>query len=180
MINFKFDQEKALSAVLYIAHEAEKAGFHKISKILFFADQKHLAKYGRPILGNDYIAMESGPVPSQVYDMLKAVRGDSYFSSNAKSLKEFFIVEEKYVVKPLKKADIDEFSDSDLECLNQSIEENKDLNFDELKEKSHKEAYHSVDLNNKIDIEDIAKEAGVNDEMLKYIEINAQNNFAFH
>jgi len=67
MLKFKFDQEKAVSAILYISKrliEAEgniEPDFHKIFKILYFADQKHLANYGRPIIGDHYIAMEHGP-----------------------------------------------------------------------------------------------------------------------
>lgn len=178
-MKFKFDKEKALAAILYIANKVEKADFHKVSKILFFADQMHLAKYGRPVLGDAYIAMENGPVPSQVYDILKAVRGDSYFSQFADELKKMFIIEGRFIIKPLVDADLDEFSDSDIECIDMSIAENKDLSFTQLKDKSHNKAYHSVDLNNEISIEEIAKEAGANNEMLKYIELSSQNSYVF-
>lgn len=81
MLYFKFNEEKALSAILYITKKLMeggiKVGLHKVFKIFYFADQKHLSRYGRPITGDHYIAMEHGPVPSRIYDMVKTVRGDS-------------------------------------------------------------------------------------------------------
>ena len=53
-------------------------------KILYFSDRNHLSKYGRSITGDTYIAMTDGPVPSKIYDIFKSVRGDGFFSINAK------------------------------------------------------------------------------------------------
>lgn len=50
-----FNSEKSLQAVLYIANRVERKDFHKIFKVLYFADREHLIKYGRPITGDTYI-----------------------------------------------------------------------------------------------------------------------------
>lgn len=74
MVHFKFNRDKAIATVLFIAEKLIKrygkngADLHKIFKILYFADQKHLAKYGRPIVGDFYVAMREGGVPSKIYD----------------------------------------------------------------------------------------------------------------
>ena len=47
-----FNSEKSLQAVLYIANRVERKDFHKIFKVLYFADREHLIKYGRPITGD--------------------------------------------------------------------------------------------------------------------------------
>ena len=78
MSNFR--KEIAIEAILYIANRVERKDIHKICKILYYADQRHLSKYGRSITGDTYIAMAYGPVPSNVEDIFKAVRGDSFFS----------------------------------------------------------------------------------------------------
>jgi hypothetical protein len=46
--------------------------FHTVLKVLFFADVNHLNNYGRPIVGDDYVALPHGPVPQTTYDILKA------------------------------------------------------------------------------------------------------------
>ena len=77
-MNVQFDKTKALNALLYVANRIQRKDFHKIFKIIYFAERQHLADWGRPITGDTYIAMEAGPVPSRIYAMLKMVRGDSY------------------------------------------------------------------------------------------------------
>jgi len=177
MINLKFDKEKSIAALLYIVKQLEKADLHKISKILYYADQKHITKYGTSITGDFYFAAKFGPVPSKIYDILKTVRGDSLYQTN--EFKKYFTVDYSYIVTALEEADLDEFSESDLECINEAIKENKEKHFNDLVEKSHKKAYNSVPLNNKIPVEEIAEEGGANSEMIKYIETVAENCNAF-
>jgi len=173
MIKFEFNKEKSISALLYVTKLIKKADLHKISKILYFADQKHLTKYGTVITGDFYIAMEFGPVPSRIYDIFKAVRGDGLVETD--EFNEYFNVSQSYLIKPLKEPDMDEFSESDIECINESIVENKELEFEELVSKSHGKAYKSAKSNCKISLEEIAKEGGANSEMLKYIGSVAEN-----
>ena len=73
----QFNKVKTLNALLYVANRIQRKDFHKIFKVIYFADRQHLADWGRPITGDTYIAMDAGPVPSRLYDMLKIVRGDS-------------------------------------------------------------------------------------------------------
>jgi uncharacterized phage-associated protein len=168
MERFKFDKEKAISAVLYITERLQKADFHKISKIIYFADQKHMVRYGRPISGDYYVKMDNGPVPSQIYDMLKTVRGDSLCKST--EYDKFFKVESSYIVLPLCKPNLDDFSETDLECLNESLVENKDLNFKALVNKSHGEAWNSAGAYSNISVEKIAKEGGADKEMINFLK----------
>jgi uncharacterized phage-associated protein len=177
MIRFKFDKEKSIAALLYIVKQLGSADFHKISKILYYADQKHLIKYGTPITGDFYNAMNYGPVPSRIYDILKTVRGDSLFNTN--EFAQYFAVDNAYIVKALVEPDLDEFSESDVECLTEAIAENKDLDFTKLVNKSHGKAYKSAYRNGTITPEEIAKEGGANEEMIKYINSVAENNYVF-
>ena len=78
---------------------------HKLCKILYFADQRHLSLYGRSITGDTYIAMQYGPVPSNVDDILKAVRGDSFFSGYIEELKDKLTFDNRYHLCPLKIVD---------------------------------------------------------------------------
>lgn len=83
-----FQYEAAVNALLFVLSElGGKSDMHKLCKILYFADQRHLSLYGRSITGDTYIAMQYGPVPSNVDDILKAVRGDSFFPGTLRNLK---------------------------------------------------------------------------------------------
>lgn len=177
MVRFRFNEEKAVTALLYISskliHLKRKADFHKVFKILYFADQKHLVRYGRPILGDFYIAMKDGPVPSQVYDILKTVRGDSIFADNRGFGKLIEI--SNYYMHPKVEPDLENFSETDLECLDESCRENCKMSFKDLREKSHDTAWKNANRDDKISYEEIAKEAGAAGEMLSYIKTLAEN-----
>src|SRR5258705_2140806 len=105
---FKFDREKAISAIKVVLKNVDgKCDFHRLFKILYFAEQKHLSKYGRPIFGDTYIAMKDGPVPSDIYDILKIIKGDSiyYDPSLQETFAKYFSVDDYKV--SLKELDLD-------------------------------------------------------------------------
>lgn len=173
MSNSLFRKEVALHAIMYIL---EKMGgscdIHKICKILYFADQGHLSKYGRSITGDRYIAMAYGPVPSQVDDMFKAVRGDSYFSNtdDAKILSTYFGFRNRFIVEQYKTPDMDYLSESDVEVLDASIAFCRDKGFEELTRTSHGLAWNNTKENRAISTKDILREIGDDEEYASYIE----------
>ncbi|MBQ9363838.1 MAG: SocA family protein [Bacteroidaceae bacterium] len=167
-MNVQFDRTKALNAMLYVANRVQRKDFHKIFKIVYFADRQHLADWGSPITGDTYIAMEAGPVPSRMYDMMKIVRGDSYLP-DTEGLSKYFTVENWMYVKPLTDADLDQLSRSDQEALDESISKYAALSYDEIKEKSHDVAWRSTARDFSIKWEDIARETGIDSEELECI-----------
>lgn len=180
MINFKYDQDKAIAAILYICHKLKKQSIdtdlHKVFKILYFAERKLLAKYGMPITGDFFSAMPDGPVPSKIYDLLKMVRNKSPILE-MNQVREYFRIENwKYIV-PLRSPDMDELSEADLKVINESIEENKHHSFEELKEKSHGDAYHKAPKTGlkKIDYCDMAVEEGAPPGICDLIKITSEN-----
>jgi uncharacterized phage-associated protein len=172
-IEYSIDKNKSISVVLFILKSLGKIDIHKLFKIIYFADQKHLVKYGRPITGDCYIAMKDGPVPSNIYDFVKIVRGESVYHDE--QLNSKFEVIKHFYLNPLTEPDLTELSKSNIECLEESIKENKGLSYKQLVEKSHDAAYNKADRNNLISFEDIAMTAGANDEMLKYITETAEH-----
>ena len=153
-IHFEFKPNKALEAILYISSKlySGDAGFHKISKIFYFADKMHLQRYGRLICGDHYVAMEHGPVPSNTYDIMKKVVA---YNSTLKDLDfESFSNDGKKVV-PSREANMGLLSESDIECLNESIEFCGEKDFDTLTIISHDKAWESADVNDSISLESI-------------------------
>ena len=104
---FYMKKEKIINSMLFILNNlGGQSDLHKIFKILYFADQKHLITYGFPITGDFYIAMPAGPVPSKSYDVLKAIRGDSFWSNVTPNYNSIFDVK-GYNVAAKTTADID-------------------------------------------------------------------------
>jgi uncharacterized phage-associated protein len=192
MVDFKLDEEKALAAFLYIVNKLLDPSdrpyrdrfpdIHRIFKILYFADEKHLARYGRPVAGDIYIAMEDGPVPSHTYDVVKTVRGDGKtirLFGEKEHLKGFFEVYDEYNILPTQDPDMDELSESDLECLDESIRENRHLTYAQLRAKSHDRAYKEAEQNREISFLEMADIEGADEYTLQYIELSAENSNAF-
>jgi len=61
---------KIIQAVFYILGNIGKADKLKLVKLLYLADKCHLIRYGRTITGDDYWAMDYGPVGSAAKDIL--------------------------------------------------------------------------------------------------------------
>lgn len=159
MRNFNLHKEKAVNSLLFVIGKLDKADTHKTYKILYFADQKHLLKYGRPIVGDTYVKMQYGPVPSFIKDVV---------NEEIQGLEEVVAKYNRYYIKPLKEADLDYLSESDIECLVESIEENKNLSFPALTDKSHDYAYNKA--NWAIDYLDMAKSVDADENTLRYIK----------
>lgn len=112
-IEFKFDPQKAVEVIIYIAQRIPQPTFLSVAKLMYFADKTSLELYGRFISGDTYCAMKNGPVPSSSYDIMKEARTTDHFG---------FQVEHECYINPKRDADLDEFSDSDQKCLDRIIE----------------------------------------------------------
>ncbi|MBA4318488.1 MAG: hypothetical protein C0412_08810 [Flavobacterium sp.] len=162
---FIFKKQKALEVIIYIANHV--SDLYHVLKIIYFADKEHLSRYGRFINGDSYVAMKDGPVPSQSYDIIKALRGDGLYGLNKEDLNSVTIVENE--VKPNRKANLDFLSETDIECLDESIKKYKDYTFNDLHKESSDAAYDAADRNNFMSIIDIAKTLKNSDEVVLYL-----------
>lgn len=169
MDNIKlFNKDVTLNAVLYIIQQmGGKVDMHKIFKTLYFADRRHLSKYGRTVTGDIYIAMNYGPVPSKTDDIFKAVRGDSFFSAG--SLGDYFCFVNRFIVTNKRNPDMDYLSESDVECLDFAINLCKGKSFDELTQMSHGIAWEVTNRDREMSYEDILREEGDTEEYIQYI-----------
>ena len=169
----------SVHSVLYILEKLEgKGDFHKIFKILYFADQKHLTRYGSFFTDDQYVAMKNGPVPSMTYDILKALRGQGLHSNDQDKFRTYFNLIDTYNVEAKIKPDLDELSESAIKCLNESISENKKYNFDELTERSHDLAWDKTSRDCEMNVEYIAEAGVANPTMIEYIKTNIENQSA--
>lgn len=110
-IAFDFNEPKAIETILYLAKRISRSYKYNICKMLYLADKTSLEKYGRFIFGESYSAMKEGATPSKAYDLLKEI---------AEGCSDAISVDGNAVVA-LRDADLDYLSESDIECLDQTI-----------------------------------------------------------
>lgn len=177
-----FNYDKAINSLLYSLHRlGNRSDMHRLCKILYFADQRHLSKYGRSITGDTYIAMQFGPVPSCIDDILKALRGDSFFSSvpEIEQLKSCIIFENRFMIRSLCDPDMDELSESDVECIDYAIELCNDKSFAELTRFSHGLAWNNTQRDRAMSVKDILREVGDEEAYVDYIADNIKLQASF-
>lgn len=174
-----FNKGVAINAILYIIQSFGRVDLHKICKILYYADQHHLAKYGRQITGDTYICMPFGPVPSNIEDIFKALRGESFFADQVQDLKDVIVFVNKYMVTSSMKPDMDELSESDIECLDAAIEKCRPLDFAQLTNMSHGLAWSLSNNGEEISIDNILREAGEDEGYIDYIREKRETQLSF-
>lgn len=138
MIRFNFDWEKTVDAIEFLAQQKPGMTQYYIGKLLFFADREHIMDYGRPITGDRYVAMEHGPVPSAVRNLLNG----EYPDEVADRLEDRVVIEtngNKQHVYPKGTEPSPLLSGSDREYLIDAVNKYAHLSFGELKEISHED-----------------------------------------
>lgn len=170
MFKMIFDDEKALESLLYITNRCKIKDIYHILKIQFFADCKHLERNGRFITGDYYVAMKNGPVAGNAYNFLKVARGENVYipESIIGKIKQAFTVN-GYQVQPLREADTDYLSISDMKCLDESISENSGLSFKELNDKSHGDLWRNAGLNDEITFDYFVKYSQNSEQLREYL-----------
>lgn len=134
-IRFKFDVEKFVTVMLLLGKETPQLDVLKAAKLLYFIDREHLRKFGRPVLGDHYVAMKEGPVPSRAYDLLKDIRlgAEPSIPIRAQLTQDW-----KYeIFSPQVEPNLELLSESELASIRKIIEELGNLSGWELRNRSH-------------------------------------------
>lgn len=123
-IEFRFNKQKANTVILYLANKDYGISKMRLLKYVFFADFYHINQYGRPILGDHYVAMDNGPVLSKLYDMLKYSSRD-------------YSIEKRMIIIPKAEPDLEYLSKSDIEALDYALENYSQYETLEMSKMSH-------------------------------------------
>lgn len=183
---------KIKATVLYILKQIpEGVDYIHLFKMMYFAQQEHLVKYGMPIIDDSFMARKHGPVAALTYKLLRSVEGKEEMTDGC--LRDFahslsVTMEDGHQVVRIAngaECDMDELSMSNLKILDKWIASCKDVNSFDLSDLSHDAAWKCAkartDLtgeDTKITLYDMAKAAGANDVMLGVIrdrQINKQS-----
>ncbi len=76
------DRKKLTELVLFILDKTGGVDFYHAFKILYFAEMKHLAKWGSGFVPDEFCALKYGPVPTQLYDAVKELNRDTQLIVN--------------------------------------------------------------------------------------------------
>ena len=174
-----YDSKKLTELVLFILSKTGGVDFYHAFKILYFAEMKHLAKWGSGIVPDEFCALKYGPVPTQLYDAVKELNHPRMILSEELSeVIQFAGEDAPNVLLPKREANLKYLSKSEIEALEQSIEENESLTFGQLMRKSHDEAWEEANRRtngtNVISPVSMARVLNADDAMLEYIEEQMQ------
>lgn len=122
MTRIKFDSEKAIEAAAVIARrEGKRIGPMRLLKLLYIADRVAIEQRGRPIIGSRAVAMDHGPLHSDVYNMIK---GDH--PANPR-WSRFFTRLSKRELQLDNEPDNKCLSQHDIQILNEVVDDHSDL-----------------------------------------------------
>ena len=186
MINFakrmrtEDDMLTLKAVVLYIIdHSSMKhRDVYSIVKTAFYAQQIQFSQSGIPLFKDEICALPFGPVPSDIYDILKIARGDQ-------SAIEFHLHDglleiasaigfdaERFFAK--EKPDMDYLSAADVQALDQAIQRIDAMQFEDIVNDTHSDEWARV-FNGKsrkkvMNNLNIAKEGGASPAILEYLK----------
>jgi uncharacterized phage-associated protein len=154
MLRFNPNPQKIIEALTWVASKCPGKGSHFVLKTLFFADKFHLSKYGRPVLGDTYVKLPWGPVPSMAYDLLKGSDYAPIFALEEVS-KAIQVVKDKWPrISAKREPNMHFFSRTDIEALEQALDHCRGLSFDDLSNITHQErAWSEATMNGEMDYE---------------------------
>lgn len=148
-ISFDFDARRFVNAAAYLVERCPEVTKMKLSKLLYFADKQHLLSYGKPIIGDRYVKMEFGPVPSSGYDLMKH---DERALVEDQALFDHHLHVDGNEISLKVKANLRALSETDKEALDSVISTYGDLTPAQLSKLSHREpAWVNAEMNADMD-----------------------------
>lgn len=173
-IAFKFAADKAAAAIQMLVQRNPGVDLHTALKSFYFADKSHLNAEGRPIFGARYRAMKYGPVPLEIYEMIK---GESYWLAE--------LGEEKYPWKiegfllhpgpdngPQFSNEV--FSPSDLEHLEAGMELSRSMTFNHRTAATHGLDWRAANMGI-MRYEDMIEDTPQKEAILRYLIENSMH-----
>lgn len=144
-LQFKFSIEKFIQSLVFFSKNGvTDLTKLKAAKLFYFADKQHLIKYGRPIIGDVYYALNLGPVPSQADDFFDEASAAHLAGPSTPEQEEFLryldVVADywpRYVATGEENFRV--FSRSDLEVLSQTAAKYGRTHWKHLVEITHEE-----------------------------------------
>lgn len=144
---------KALEVILWLAERQNGIDVYHLVKSAFYGDKYHVARFGRPIVGDVYRAAWFGPLPQVIYGLLRNEPMEILALGNSGPLP--FRVDDAFRVYGERGPNLDRLSSSDVEALEHGLNEVAGKSFDELLERTHHDPAYQRAINGFIDYRDL-------------------------
>ena len=178
------DINKIKAVVEYILQQMGVAiDYIHLFKVMYFAQEEHLALYGVPIMYDTFVARKHGPVATLTYKVLRVAEGKVIEVTD--DLKAFasdlnLTQSDGHQVVSLAsdvRADMDELSRSNIRILDKWITHCKEIESFDLSELSHDNAWlkakrqaEKTGEDTKISLYDMAASGGASKDMLQVVK----------
>jgi hypothetical protein len=171
MIRFKFAAHKAFAAIHWMVTEKHGLDLHAALKSCYFADKSHLNACGRPIFGATYRAMRFGPVPLEIYEMMK---GEALWKAEL-CIEQLPWELTGYHLRCVANSvpDLDALSESDFEHLKRGLETSTSMDFTERTEATHGPDWQKANLGI-MRYEDMVDDGPHKEAIISHLEANAR------
>lgn len=116
---------KIKAVLLYIMQNfRDGVDYIKLFKILYFAQQDHLVRYGKVIVDDSFRALKHGPVPTYTYKALQIAEGKPLEGDFDEFLSNISVKDKKVYTTAL--PDMDYISGANMKCLDAAIAKYRD------------------------------------------------------
>lgn len=180
---------KIKAVVEYILQQMGAAvDYIHLFKVMYFAQEEHLAVYGVPMMYDTFVARKHGPVPSLTYKVLRVAEGktvdvtgelQAFASDLSLSMSDGHQV---VTLADGVQCDMDELSRSNIRILDKWIDHCKDIKSFDLSELSHDKAWQKAvrqtertGEDTKISLYDMAASGGASKAMLGVVKERQMN-----
>jgi uncharacterized phage-associated protein len=144
---------KAVETILWVANARPGIDLYHLIKTVYFADRSHVAKYGRPIFGENYKADTYGPKGTTVYGLLNGDAMEQIALGNNGPLP--FKLGEAWTVIADRDANERMLSASDIAALKSALDKVADMSFEDLVEITHNDPAYQAANGGRIKYEDM-------------------------
>jgi uncharacterized phage-associated protein len=131
-IGMKINRDLIGNIIILLADRCKPLYHTNLLKILYLMDEKATKRTGAPITWLSYNVWQYGPVSEDVY--FSKIEGLNKFSE---FVRFEHVTGEKYIIRPVSKFDDSEFSELDLQIIDDVIKEYGSLNSKQLIEIVH-------------------------------------------
>jgi hypothetical protein len=140
-IEFSVNKQKVIEALVYLATKRPRIDIFHVCKVFFYADLDHLRRYGRPIFGDRYVAMDDGPVPSFALNVAKRQAPFAGAAWVQEFDRRIQVDDSDNYVRLIACSEMHDglFSRTDIACLDRAIECYADMPFLRLWKRVHAE-----------------------------------------
>lgn len=178
------DINKIKAVVEYILQQMGVAiDYIHLFKVMYFAQEEHLALYGVPIMYDTFVARKHGPVATLTYKVLRVAEGKVIeVTDDLKAFASDLNLGQNngHQVVGLAsdvEADMDELSRSNIRILDKWIKHCKEIDSFDLSELSHDNAWlkakrqaEKTGEDTKISLYDMAASGGASKDMLQVVK----------